>query len=80
MSRESNENFEIDVLGSNHDLEAQSTRSSVECGVPQADFSTIQEAPMSHMVSSTSTNSSCHEYTGIDRSMLDDIEYGNYIS
>jgi hypothetical protein len=29
------------------------------------------------MVSPSSTNSSSHEYTGIDRSMLDDIEYGN---
>jgi hypothetical protein len=35
---------------------------------------------MSHVISiasPSSTNSSGHEYTGIDRSLLDDNDYGN---
>jgi hypothetical protein len=62
-------------IRANHDLDGQLTRSSVECGAPQDDSLNIEEIPMSHMVSASSTNSSSHEYTGIDRSTLDDIQY-----
>ncbi len=68
------------VVGLNNELEFQSTRSSVECGIPQADLVNIQSTQMSHMISiasPSSTNSSSHEYTGIDRTLLDDIEYGS---
>ncbi len=65
------------IVDSNNEFEVQSTRSSVECGIPQSDFLNIHETRTSQMISTTSsTNSSTHEYTGIDRSTLDDTEYG----
>jgi hypothetical protein len=68
------------LSGLSHELDFQCTRSSIECGVPQGDSLNIEETPMSHVISiasPSSTNSSGHEYTGIDRSLLDDNDYGN---
>jgi len=63
-------------IRSNNELEAQSTRSSVECGVHPSDVLNLHDTQTSQMISTgSSTNSSTHEYTEIDRSILDDTEY-----
>lgn len=62
------------------ELDFQSTRSSVECGVPQEETNTGEANRVSTIVtiaSPCSTNSSMDEYHGIDRSTFDDAQYGN---
>lgn len=68
-------------LDLNHALELQSTRSSVECGVSQEEFLSAENTCVTHIVtvaSPCSTNSSVDEYHGVDRSVFDDLQYGNY--
>ena len=80
--REIEWNDREDFLDLNHELEFQSTRSSVECGAPEEEFLTVENTPISHIVtvaSPSSTNSSVDEYHGIDRSLLDDMQYGNWL-
>ncbi len=58
----------------------QSTRSSIECGVPQGDFVCIEDTKVSFVMPTTSpssTNSSGHKYSGMDRLLLNDNDYGN---
>lgn len=55
----------------------QQTRASTECAAPEGDLiDAVQYKQISKITSPTSTNSSDHEYTGIDRSQLNDNEYG----
>jgi hypothetical protein len=61
-----------------HELDMQSTRSSIECGVPQGDFMNIEDTQVSCVIpvaSPSSTNSSGHKYSGMDRSLLNDNDY-----
>ncbi|CAF0975201.1 unnamed protein product [Adineta steineri] len=62
---------------SNNQLELQSTRSSVECGVPQSDSFNNHETQMAQELTASlsSTNSSYDKYDNINRSLLSDVEY-----
>lgn len=71
------QNIRLFFLGTNHNLEVQQTRSSTECAAPQGDYADMHlSAQISKVTSPLSTNSSDHEYTGIDRSQFNDEEYG----
>ncbi|CAF4292823.1 unnamed protein product, partial [Adineta steineri] len=62
---------------SNNQLELQSTRSSVECGVPQSDIFNSHETQMAQELTASlsSTTSSYDKYDSINRSLLSDVEY-----
>lgn len=70
----SNQPFEVADL-----IDMQSTRSSVECdalyGDPLENRDSLTASSTMSTTSPSSTNSSGHEFSGIDRSILDDTEY-----
>ncbi|CAF1460118.1 unnamed protein product [Adineta ricciae] len=66
------------ILDENTDgLDWQATRASDECTAPEADLLNLSHVQLSEAIvtSPSSTNSSHHQYSDIDRSLLNDTEY-----
>ncbi|UJR10181.1 hypothetical protein I4U23_014396 [Adineta vaga] len=60
----------------NYGLDLQSTRSGIECAIPRTDLLNLNDFQLSEAITtSPSTNSSHHQYSDVDRSLLNDMEY-----